>query len=99
MSDLSTSSMSNPDLGLIADDARIKETPQIYHHQAIRIKPCSKVKLSDIFKDLVEFHDAKNRSKEEMGSQSKTSAERQGTHIDEINPERMLVKSGDERVQ
>ncbi|KAI8538442.1 hypothetical protein RHMOL_Rhmol09G0103900 [Rhododendron molle] len=91
--DLFISTMSNPDLGLNADDARIKETPQIYHPPTVRIKPCSKVKLSDMFKDLVEFHDAKTHSNENVGSFPDTSAERQDVHIDEINPKSKGVDS------
>ncbi|KAI8560180.1 hypothetical protein RHMOL_Rhmol04G0236200 [Rhododendron molle] len=91
MINLFTSAMSNPNLGLNVDYAWIKEPSQIYHPHAVGIKPCSKVKLSDMFKDLVKFHDAKTHSKEDVGSLFETSAERQDTHIDEINPKSKRV--------
>lgn len=81
-----TSTVPNSDMGLNADDARIEEPPQIYPPLAVRIKPYSKVKLSDMFKDLAEFHDARTHPKVDVGSLSKNSAEREDTYIDKINP-------------
>ncbi|KAI8530171.1 hypothetical protein RHMOL_Rhmol11G0034900 [Rhododendron molle] len=60
-----TSVILNSDLGLNADNVLIEEPPQIYH---------PRVKLLDMSKDLVEFHDSKTHSKEDDKSLSETSA-------------------------
>lgn len=75
-----TSVMSNPGLGLNADKARIEETPQAYHPPTAGVKPRSEVTLSHMLRDLVEFHDARKRSKEGTGSLPKTRAKRQDVH-------------------
>ncbi|KAI8547351.1 hypothetical protein RHMOL_Rhmol07G0188800 [Rhododendron molle] len=84
--DLFTSATSNPNLGLNADGAIVKEPPQFYHPPAVGIEPCSKVKLSGMFKGLAAFHDTRTHSKEDAGSLSAGGAERKDAHIDEVQP-------------
>ncbi|KAI8572069.1 hypothetical protein RHMOL_Rhmol01G0170000 [Rhododendron molle] len=78
--------MPNLDLGRNAGKARIKETPQTYYPPTVGAKPCSKGKLSDMLKDLAEFHDVRAYSNENIGSSYEASAEGQGVHVDGVDP-------------
>ncbi|KAI8555153.1 hypothetical protein RHMOL_Rhmol05G0152400 [Rhododendron molle] len=83
--DLFTSVISKPDLGLVKEPLQARHTP------VVRNKLCSK----DMFKDLVEFHEARARPKEIAGSLFKASAEKEDICNKEIIPSAKRVHSLD----